>query len=114
MLTSAIVATTFPARMAFWFGGARDDDNPWVGLTMLILSPIAAMLIQMAISRTREHAGDETSARVTHNADELISTLGKLESWSTDPAAAHRIAPSRPCGAADWRARGIGTCRPCA
>ncbi len=87
ILTSSVAATiaaaiTFLARMAFWFGGSRDDDergSPWAGLVMLILAPIAAMLIQMAISRTREYAADETSAHVTHNPDELISALGKLE-----------------------------------
>ena len=56
------------------------------------------MLIQMAISRTREYAADETSAQVTHNPDELISALGKLESWSkripmqdVNPATAHSV-----------------------
>ena len=90
ILTSSVAATiaaaiTFLARMAFWFGGSRDDEDrrsPWAALAMLILAPIAAMLIQMAISRTREYAADETSAHVTHNPDELISALGKLESWS--------------------------------
>jgi heat shock protein HtpX len=90
ILTSSVAATiaaaiTFLARMAFWFGGSRDDEDrgsPWAGLIMLILAPIAAMLIQMAISRTREYAADETSAHVTHNPDELISALGKLENWS--------------------------------
>ena len=59
-------------------------------------SPIAAALIQMAISRTREYSADETSAQVTHNPDELISALGKLETWSqripmaeVNPATAH-------------------------
>ena len=103
ILTSSVAATiaaaiTFLARMAFWFGGSRDDEdrNPWAGLVMLILAPIAAMLIQMAISRTREYASDETSAHVTHNPDELISALGKLESYSkripmqeVNPATAH-------------------------
>jgi len=105
ILTSSVAATiaaaiTFLARMAFWFGGSRNDDddrsNPWAGLIMLILAPIAAMLIQMAISRTREYAADETSAHVTHNPNELISALGKLESWSqripmtdVNPATAH-------------------------
>lgn len=104
ILTSSVAATiaaaiTFLARMAFWFGGRRDDDersNPWAGLIMLILAPIAAMLIQMAISRTREYAADETSAHVTHNPNELISALGKLESYSqripmqdVNPATAH-------------------------
>ncbi|HTC87684.1 MAG TPA: zinc metalloprotease HtpX [Bryobacteraceae bacterium] len=103
ILTSSVAATlaaaiTFLARMAFWFGGSRDDEdrNPWAGLVMLILAPVAALLIQMAISRTREYAADETSAHVTHNPDELISALGKLESYSkripmqdVNPATAH-------------------------
>jgi heat shock protein HtpX len=104
ILTSSVAATlaaaiTFLARMAFWFGGRSDDDersNPWAGLIMLILAPIAAMLIQMAISRTREYAADETSAHVTHDPNELISALGKLESYSkripmqdVNPATAH-------------------------
>jgi len=105
ILTSSVAATiaaaiTFLARMAFWFGGARDDEEErgsgWAGLIMLILAPIAAMLIQMAISRTREYAADETSAHVTHNPNELISALSKLESWSkqipmsdVNPATAH-------------------------
>jgi heat shock protein HtpX len=104
ILTSSIAATiataiTFLARMAFWFGGRRDDDkegSPWAGLIMMILAPIAAMLIQMSISRTREYAADETSAHVTHNPNELISALSKLESWSkripmadVNPATAH-------------------------
>jgi len=104
ILTSSVAATlaaaiTFLARMAFWFGGRRNDDeegSPWAGLVMLIVAPIAAMLIQMAISRTREYAADETSAHVTHNPDELISALGKLDTWSkripmsdVNPATAH-------------------------
>jgi heat shock protein HtpX len=54
------------------------------------------MLIQMGISRTREYAADETSAQITHNPDELISALTKLENWSkripmtgANPASAH-------------------------
>src|SRR5580692_7567923 len=104
ILTSSVAATiaaaiTVLARMAFWFGGSRDDEDrrsPWAALAMLILAPFAAMLIQMAISRTREYAADETSAQVTHNPNELISALGKLEDWSkripmqdVNPATAH-------------------------
>jgi heat shock protein HtpX len=105
ILTSSVAATiaaaiTVLARMAFWFGGSRDDEdergNGWAGLIMLILAPFAAMLIQLWISRTRELAADETSAHVTHNPDELISALTKLESWSkripmtdVNPATAH-------------------------
>src|ERR1700692_4645139 len=114
ILTSSVAATlaaaiTFLARMAFWFGGRRssdeDEGSPWAGLVMLIVAPIAAMLIQMAISRTREYAADETSAHVTHNPDELISALGKLESWSkripmsdVNPATAHLFIIEPFCG----------------
>jgi len=106
ILTSSIAAVlasaiTFLGRMAFWFGmGNRDEEREegggWGALLMLILAPIAAMLIQMAISRTREYAADQTSAEVTHNPQELISALGKLETWSqripmveATPATAH-------------------------
>jgi heat shock protein HtpX len=104
ILTSSVAATiataiTFLARMAFVFGGRRDDEEEgggWSALLMMILAPIAAMLIQMAISLTREYAADETSADVTRNPNELISALGKLESYTkrvpmTDatPATAH-------------------------
>lgn len=103
ILTSSIAATiataiTFLARMSFWFGGRRDDEegSQWAGVLMMILAPIAAMLIQMAISRTREYAADESSAQVTHNPNQLISALGKLDNWSkripmaaATPATAH-------------------------
>jgi len=87
ILTSSIAATlataiTFLARMAFWFGPRRDDDEEggaWGGILMMILAPIAAMLIQMAISRSREFDADAASAKYTGNPDELISALGKLE-----------------------------------
>src|ERR1051326_8761532 len=91
ILTSSIAAVlasaiTFLGRMAFWFGmGNRDEEEEgggWGALLMFILAPIAAMLIQMAISRTREYAADQTSAEVTRNPHELISALGKLETWS--------------------------------
>lgn len=88
ILISSIAATlataiTFLARMAFWFGPRGEDEdergNMWSGLLMMILAPIAAMLIQMAISRTREFSADAASAKYTGNPDELISALGKLE-----------------------------------
>lgn len=90
ILTSSVAATlaaaiTFMARMAFFFGGRRDDDDEGGGigaLLMLLLAPLAALLIQMAISRTREYAADAASAQYTGNPQELISALGKLEGWS--------------------------------
>lgn len=104
ILTSSVAATiaaaiTMLARMAFFFGGRRDDEDRGGGafgaLFMLILAPIAAMLIQMAISRTREYAADSASARYTGDPSELITALQKLESWSkripmdASPATAH-------------------------
>jgi len=88
ILISSIAATiaaaiTFVARMALWFGprGERDDErgSAWGSLLMLILAPIAAMLIQMAISRTREFSADEASAQFTGHPDYLITALRKLE-----------------------------------
>lgn len=104
ILTSSIAATlasaiTFLARMAFWFGPRRDDDDEggaWGGILMMILAPIAAMLIQMAISRSREFDADAASAKYTGNPDELISALAKLETGvarvpmdDATPATAH-------------------------
>ena len=89
ILISSIAATIaaaiiFTARMAFFFGGSDDDDggNPFAGILMLILAPIAALLIQMAISRTREYAADGAAARYTGSPDGLIDGLRKLETWS--------------------------------
>jgi heat shock protein HtpX len=92
ILISSVAATlaaaiTFLARMAFFFGGgsSRDDEDRGGGLSgilMLILAPIAALLIQMAISRSREFDADEASAKYTGNPRELISALQKLESYS--------------------------------
>src|SRR5436190_13668389 len=77
---------THLAQMAFWFGGARrdDDDNGSMagGLLMMILGPIAAMLIQMAISRSREYDADAASAKYVGSAYPLIGGLQKLESYS--------------------------------
>jgi heat shock protein HtpX len=104
ILISTIAATlaaaiTFLARMAFFFGGSRSDDeegsNPLAGILMLILAPIAALLIQMAISRTREYAADATAARTAGTPNGLMSALRKLEAYSkripmdASPATAH-------------------------
>ncbi|HEX4229419.1 MAG TPA: zinc metalloprotease HtpX [Bryobacteraceae bacterium] len=90
ILISSIAATlataiTFLSRMMFFFGGERDDDREggaMGGLLMMILAPVAALLIQMAISRTREFDADAASAKYTGNPRELISALRKLETYS--------------------------------
>jgi heat shock protein HtpX len=90
ILISSIAATiaaaiTFVARMGFWFGGSRDDEREGGGfgaILMLILAPIAALLIQMAISRSREFDADAASAKYTGRPYELISALQKLDAYS--------------------------------
>ena len=96
MLAAAI---TMLARMAFWFGGARDDEDRGGGMVgaiaMMILAPIAAALIQMAISRSREYDADAASAKYVGSPYPLIGGLQKLETWSkripmdASPATAH-------------------------
>jgi heat shock protein HtpX len=91
ILISSVAATiaaalTYMAHIAFFFGGGgRDDDeggNPIAMIAMLILAPVAAMLIQMAISRTREYSADAVAAKYTGTPDGLINGLRKLETWS--------------------------------
>jgi heat shock protein HtpX len=92
-------AITMLARMAFWFGPRnRDDDEGggiWGAMLMMILAPIAAALIQMAISRSREYDADAASAKYVGSPYPLINGLQKLDSWSkripmdASPATAH-------------------------
>jgi len=76
-------AITYLAHMMIWFGGGnRDRDNPLglVGVLLsVILAPIAAALIQMAISRSREYAADARGAELAGSPEGLISALKKLE-----------------------------------
>ena len=85
-LTMTITATiagaiSMLAQFGLFFGGHR-DDNHGAGLigtiAMVILAPIAAMLVQMAISRTREYAADELGARISGRPDALASALVKI------------------------------------
>jgi heat shock protein HtpX len=90
ILLSSVAATlagaiTMLARMAFWFGGSRDEDNRGGGisaLVMMILAPIAAMLIQLAISRSREYDADAASAKYVGSPYPLIQGLQHLDTWS--------------------------------
>ena len=77
-------AISFLAHMAQWsmiFGGRDDEDsNPIAMIAMMILAPIAAMLVQMAISRSREFGADQKGAQLCGNPHSLASALRKLES----------------------------------
>ncbi|MBN1958715.1 MAG: zinc metalloprotease HtpX [Desulfuromonadales bacterium] len=77
-------AISYLAHMAQWamiFGGRDDEDNnPVAMIAMMILAPIAAMLVQMAISRSREYGADAKGAQLCGNPHSLASALRKLES----------------------------------
>jgi heat shock protein HtpX len=83
------MSITFIARMAFWFGGRDDEESAFGPFGMLfawILAPIAAFLIQMAVSRSREFQADESGAELSHDPVALASALRKLESASRQVA----------------------------
>jgi heat shock protein HtpX len=81
------------------FGGGRDDrqggSNPITLLAMMILAPIAAMVIQAAISRSREYAADAGGARIVGSPYGLADALRKIEAVArrvpldANPATAH-------------------------
>ncbi len=83
IVASFVTAITFLAQMAGWAamfsrGGSRDDNNGISGLLMIILAPIAATLLQMAISRSREFAADADGAAISRDPLSLASALNKL------------------------------------
>jgi heat shock protein HtpX len=94
ILISTVAATiagaiSYISQMAQWamiFGGHRGDDdeggNPIAALVMMIVGPIAALIIQMAISRSREYGADEGGARIAGNARYLANALRKLQ-WAS-------------------------------
>jgi heat shock protein HtpX len=107
ILISSVAATIaatimMAARMAMYaglFAGGRDDrdgqSNPIALIAMMVLAPIAAMLIQMAISRSREFAADAGAARITGNPYGLADALRKIDAIAkrapldANPATAH-------------------------
>jgi heat shock protein HtpX len=107
VLISTIAATlagaiTYLAHMAQWaaiFGGRRDDDeggsNPIALIAMAIMAPIAAMLVQLAVSRAREYQADATGARLAGRTWGLSKALEKLQMaqqvapMDANPATAH-------------------------
>jgi heat shock protein HtpX len=107
ILISSVAATIaaavmMVARMAMYagmFAGGRDDreggSNPIALLAMMIFAPMAAMMIQMAISRSREFAADAGAARITGNPHALADALRKIDAIAkrvpldANPATAH-------------------------
>jgi heat shock protein HtpX len=103
ILISSVAATIAAAvmmvsRFAMFFGGSRDNErgsNPIALLATLILAPIAAMLIQAFISRTREFAADAGGARIAGRPEGLVRALQKIEAVArrvpldANPATSH-------------------------
>ena len=107
ILISSVAATiagaiTYLAQVAKWgmiFGGVERDDRDrgggLAGLLMLFLAPLAAMLIQLWVSRTREYQADASGAHYTGNPYALASALAKLDAYSRElpmratPSTAH-------------------------
>ena len=99
-MAGAIMIIASMARWSAFFGGGnRDEEGGGMGMigliAMSILAPIAAMLIQMAISRSREYLADATGAQLAGNPEGLANALGKLGAYSrqipmkAQPATAH-------------------------
>jgi heat shock protein HtpX len=93
ILTTSVAATlagaiTWIAQMGRWamiFGGGRDEEDRGGGISallMLILAPLAALLIQLGISRQREYAADASGARMVGHPYGLISALQKLGAYN--------------------------------
>ena len=88
-------AISYLGMMVFWFGG-DDDDNPlgiFGVLLVWLLAPIAAAIIQMAISRSREYQADESGAMLSRDPEALASALAKLE--QTSKLVPARVAPAQ-------------------
>lgn len=91
ILISSVAATlagaiTWIAHWGLWFGGGDRDDREGGGiivdLALMILAPLAAMLLQLALSRQREYAADATGVRMVGNQYGLISALQKLGTYN--------------------------------
>jgi heat shock protein HtpX len=90
ILTMTVAATvagavSMLAQFGFFFGGGRDRDNPMgpIGVLLaVLLAPLAAMLIQMTISRTREYSADKLGAEISGNPLGLAAALRKISSYA--------------------------------
>ena len=92
------MAITFLARFAFFFGGGRDERNnpfgPFAFLIAWILAPLAAGMIQLAVSRSREYQADASGAALSHDPLALASALKKLEVASKKIPAPATVGPA--------------------
>jgi len=91
------MSITFLARMAFFFGGSDERNNPFGPFAFLIawiLAPLAAALIQMAVSRSREYQADKSGAELSHDPEALAGALRKLEVASKRIPAPATVGPA--------------------
>ena len=107
-------AISMLAQFGMFFGGSRDNNHGFgmIGtLAMVILAPIAAMLVQMAISRTREYSADDAGARIAGRPLALASALAKISNYAEripndtaeqNPATAHLFIINPLAGAHGW------------
>ncbi|MDD3592110.1 MAG: zinc metalloprotease HtpX [Sulfurovum sp.] len=101
MLIGTVAATiagaiSMLANFGMFFGGDRDRPNPIIMIALMIIMPLAATVIQMTVSRSREFMADEGAARMTGHPEWLQSGLAKLENYArgiamhdADPQTAH-------------------------
>ncbi|MDQ2985470.1 MAG: M48 family metalloprotease [Armatimonadota bacterium] len=81
VVASMASAVMFISRFAFFFGGDDDAPNPIAMIAIMILGPLAAILVQMAVSRQREYAADEMGARLVGDPRPLANALQNLHSF---------------------------------
>jgi heat shock protein HtpX len=93
------MSITFLARFAFFFGGSRDSRNnpfgPFAFLIAWLLAPLAAAIIQMAVSRSREYQADESGAILSHDPEALADALRKLEMASKQVPVPASVSPAQ-------------------
>ncbi|MBI4064669.1 MAG: zinc metalloprotease HtpX [Elusimicrobia bacterium] len=98
-MAGAIYMVARIAQWSMWFGGGHRDDerggNPIALLAVAIIAPLAAMLIQMAVSRNREYAADQGGAHLSDDPLALAEALKKIHNasrlthWQPNPTTAH-------------------------